>query len=77
MSTSRVRIVSDGTVTGTRITTDDGTEIAVTSITWHLNVHDQIASADLETVLPQAEVTAEARLVGVCPYCGHAEEVEP
>jgi hypothetical protein len=76
MSVKPVKIVSDGTVNGTRVTTEDGSEIAVTSITWRLDVHDRIAYADLEVVLPRAEVTAEARATGVCPRCGHAEEAE-
>jgi hypothetical protein len=77
MTVRPVKIVSDGTSSGTHVTTEDGSEVAVTSITWHLDVHDPIAAADLEVVLPRAEVTAEAVLTGVCPYCGHAEEVDP
>ena len=73
-----VKIVSDGTSMGTHVTTEDGSEIgSVSSISWHLDAHDGIARAELVTLLPQVEVTAEARLTGFCRYCGHVEEVEP
>lgn len=73
-----VKIVSDGTSMGTHVTTEDGSEIgSVSSISWRLDAHDGIARAELVTLLSQAEVTAEARLAGVCPRCGHAEEVDP
>ena len=59
--TARVKIVSDGTTTGTRITIDGRPVLGVTYVMWSLGVGDQIARVhlDLDGAAVDVELTGE------------------
>lgn len=74
----RVRIVSDGTPNGTRVTDEvSGREFAkVTSVQWGIDVED-VGRATVNVIFPTVDVsTVLAEVVGRCALCGHEESLD-
>jgi hypothetical protein len=72
----RVRIVSDGTPTGTRVTeAESGAEIAVSElrIVQDWSGRTQEMRAEIVAVMPIVDVVADATVTKRCPYCKRDE----
>lgn len=74
----RVRIESDGHLIGSRVTDEaTGARIPdVRSIVFRVDASGHPASAEIEILMPQISVAAQAEIRRVCPYCGRPEPDE-
>jgi hypothetical protein len=71
---SWVRIESDGTSGGTRVSDSEGRPIPmVTSVSLHLSARG-FPIADIEVIMPRVDVSALGRVEERCPYCGRLED---
>lgn len=61
----KIKITSDGTPYGTRLTAEDGGEIeGAVAVTWRASANDPMARAEVELDFIELNGIAEARMIG-------------
>lgn len=73
-----VRIESDGTITGTRVTdSETGQPLDAVSVVWTADAGaNEEPRAFITTRMPRVVLEGEADITERCPYCGHEQAQE-